>query len=461
MKGISDKTAVLVALMGVCQSASADVFAVFREQDGSTNWQYVANTSASLLILILLVVLVFLIRAHLRAKRSNQALTEIKETLEERVTRRTEVLQQTAEQLRQREAYIASIVNSMPVMLIGLNEQLQVTQWNRTAEDITGRPFEDVKGMDLWKAYPAITLSEDQVRDVLVSGETGHLKHTQQGQYSFDITLYRLRDHDDTGVVILVSDITRQVNAENSVAERDKLSALGELASAMAYDISLPVNSISRHAASARHQIEASDPGAVQESLLEEVNVVGSSARQASAIVGNLLNLARSHHDTKQRSDVPAIMDRSIALASELFIDADSLAFSDIAIERQYAASLPQVSCFPDELAQVFTRLLRSAFYALKDRKEGPGDPRIRIVIERFVESLWIRVEHNGTCLSPSAQVEIFEPYFLSSEQDGRYPVEHRLSYPHFIITDHHGGHLAVTSDEQLGTCFNIQLPLD
>ncbi|MEX1198612.1 MAG: PAS domain S-box protein [Pseudohongiellaceae bacterium] len=452
--------AVLVALMGACPGASADVFAVFREQDGSTNWQYVANTSASLLILILLVVLVFLIRAHLRAKRSNQALTEIKETLEERVEQRTEVLQQTAEQLRQREAYIASIVNSMPVMLIGLNEQLEVTQWNRTAEDITGRPFDDVKGMNLWKAYPAITLSEEQVRDVLVSGETGHLKHTQQGQYSFDITLYRLRDHDDTGVVILVSDITRQVNAENKVAERDKLSALGELASAMAYDISLPVNSIFQHVSSARERIEASELDEVKEYLLPEVDVVGRNARQAGAIVDNLLNLARSHHDTKQRADVPALMDRSIALASELFIDAEGLAFGDIAIDRQYAASLPQIHCLPDELVQVFTRLLRSAFYALKDREAATGEPRIGIGIERYVESLWIRLEHNGACLSASEQVEIFEPYFLSSEQDGRYPVEHRLSYPHFIITEHHGGHLAVTSDEQLGTCFNIQLPL-
>lgn len=453
--------AVLVALMGVCPGASADMFAVFREQDGSTNWQYVANTSASLLILILLVVLVFLIRAHLRAKRSNQALTEIKETLEDRVEQRTEVLQQTAEQLRQREAYIASIVNSMPVMLIGLNEQLQVTQWNRTAEDITGRPFADVKGMNLWQAYPAITLSEDQVRDVLVSGETGHLKHTQQGQYSFDITLYRLKDHDDTGVVILVSDITRQVNAESKVAERDKLSALGELASAMAYDISLPVNSIFQHVSRARDRIEASEPGELRNYLLQEVNVVGGSAQQASAIVDHLLNLARSHHDAKQRFDVSAVMDHSIALASELFIDAESLAFGDISIRRQYAASLPQISGFPDELGQVFTRLLRSAFYALKEREAAAEEPYIRIGIERFVDSLWIRVEHNGLCLSPSEQVEIFEPYFLSSEETGRYPVEHRLSYPYFIITEHHGGHLAVTSDEQLGTCFNIQLPLE
>jgi hypothetical protein len=38
-------------------------------------------------------------------------------------------------------------------------------------------------------------------------------------------------------------------------------------------------------------------------------------------------------------------------------------------------------------------------------------------------------------------------------------PVEHRLSYSYFIITDHHHGQMAVTSDENFGTTFNIQLP--
>ena len=149
----------LMVFLGVSVSAYADIFAVFRDEDGSTNWQYVANTSASLLILTLLVVLFFLVRAHLRATRSNQALTDIKSTLEERVERRTVVLQETAEQLRKREAYITSIVNSMPVMLIGINEDMQVTQWNKTAEQVTGRPFEDVAGRNLWAAYPAITLT--------------------------------------------------------------------------------------------------------------------------------------------------------------------------------------------------------------------------------------------------------------------------------------------------------------
>ena len=451
----------LMVFLGISVNVYADIFAVFRDEDGSTNWQYVANTSASLLILTLLVVLFFLVRAHLRATRSNQALTDIKSTLEERVERRTVVLQETAEQLRKREAYITSIVNSMPVMLIGINEDMQVTQWNKTAEQVTGRPFEDVAGRNLWAAYPAITLTDEQVRSVLTTGVTINLKHTQPGQYSYELTLYRLREHDDTGIVILISDITKQVNAENKVAERDKISALGELASAMAYDISLPINTIFQHVSDSRQKIEATELGPVQEYLLREVEIVRQSAQQATTIAQNLLDLARSHRNTEQLCDIPAIMERSIEVATDLFTDADGLAFKDVEIRRNYSAELPQISCFPDELTQVFTRLLRNAFYALKAKGWEPDNkPRISIEISQFIDSLWIKVGHKGQCLSAEAQVDIFEPFFATTASATTCPVEHRLSYPYFIITEHHQGHMSVTSNEQLGTCFNIQLSL-
>ena len=450
-----------LVLAGLSIKAYADIFAVFREADGTTNWQYIANTSASLLIIILSIVLFFLIRAHRRAVRSNRALTEIKATLEDRVAARTADLRETAEQLRKREAYITSIVNSMPVMLIGINKQLQVTQWNKTAEETTGRPFEDVIGKNLWSAYSAITLTEEQVSDVLRTGNTLKLKHTQRGQYSFDITVYRLEHHDDTGIVILISDITKQVNAESKVAERDKLSALGELASAMAYDISLPINTIFQRVSSARQQIESANLGPAAEFLLREVEVVRESAQQATAISQNLLELARSHRNVEQMADVTEIMDRSIQLANELFTDVNGLAFKDIEIHRSYEASLPEIKCFPAELEQVFARLLRNAFHALNAKTwDAEHKPWIKIEIGDFIDSLWIKVWHKGQILSAEEQVEIFEPFFALSTRETPCPVEHRLSYPYFIITDHHHGHMSVTSDEQFGTCFNIQLSM-
>lgn len=448
------RTLTLVALIAASAPVYADVFAIFREQDGSTNWQYVANTSAGVLILTLLLVLFFLVRAHHRAVRSNRALTDIKATLEERVADRTAELQE-------REAYITSIVNSMPVMLIGLNQNLEITQWNKKAEEVTGRPLRDVLGMNLWKAYASITLTDTQVQSVLASGETLNIKHAQPGQYSFDITLYPLDKQDDTGIVILISDVTKQVNAENKLAERDKVSAMGELASAMVYDIGLPINSIFARVSSARQELEAAELGEVKAFLLNEVEAVRQSAQQATAIAQNLLELASSHHNDKQPAAIAPIMDHSIELASQLFTDPQGLAFRQINIRRNYAANLPEIPCFPAELKQVFVRLMRNAFYALNGKTWGGDDkPWINIEISEFYDSLWIKLAHNGKCLSEEEQLDIFQPYFAVNSHPDTCPVEQRLSYSYFIITRHHRGQMAVTSDSDNGTCFNIQLSL-
>lgn len=440
-------------------SARADLLAVFREPDGSTKWQYVANTSAGILIITLVIVLIFLIRAHRRAMRWNRALTDIKAHLEQRVAQRTAVLQQTTEQLQEREAYIASIVNSMPVMLIGLNQDLQITQWNKKAEEITGRPLQDVIGKNLWEAYSAITLTVDQVKAVLASGETTNLKHTQRDQYTFDITLYPL-DNQHTGIVILISDVTKLVSAQNKLAERDKVSAMGELASAMAYDISLPINTIFARVSSAQQEIEAADLGEVKEFLLQEVETVRQSAHQATAIAQNLLDLARAHRDSKQLAAVPPMMDRAIELASELFTDVNGLTFKYINIRRNYAEDLPQIPCFPAELEQVFVRLMRNAFYALNAKTWDESKPWINIEIGKFFDSLWVKIHHNGKSLKEEEQLDIFQPFYALSDHGSSFPVEQRLSYSYFIITQHHRGQMSVTSDDEQGTCFNIQLAL-
>lgn len=77
-----------LALASLSLNSHANILAVFRDENGSTRWQYVANTTASILIPTLVIVLIFLIRAHLRSMRSNRALTEIKATLEDRVVHR-------------------------------------------------------------------------------------------------------------------------------------------------------------------------------------------------------------------------------------------------------------------------------------------------------------------------------------------------------------------------------------
>jgi PAS domain S-box-containing protein len=429
----------------------------FKNPDGSTKWQHIANFSASVFIILLVIISLLLWWANRRAGRANRELIEIKNNLEERVAQRTESLAQTADHLKRREAYISSVLDSMPAMLIGLNQQLEIIQWNRMAETITGRPIASILGQKLWQAYPAITITQEQLEQVLRSGETLSFKHSQRGQYYFDITAYALSDKADGGIVILINDVTKQLNAENKLAERDKLSAMGELTSARAYDLNLPLQSILSSLHNAQQQLQARELDVTKDEILAALQTFQASGQQAAAITQNLMQLAESQREQQQTCRLDEIMERSIAQAQQLFADATGLSFSDITIKRHYALQLPAVPCRAAEMQQVFVRLLRQAFHSLNQR--DISSPTINVEIGEFFGSPWIKVQHNGTALCPAAQQDIFQPYYALAANPESCPAEQRLSYSYFIITEHHRGQMAVTSSAAAGTCFNIQLP--
>lgn len=461
MKKISTfHTLFIASISFIALPVLAEVFSPFKDSDGNTKWQYVANFSSSVLILALIILSGFLFFANRRAARSNRELTEIKSHLEEHVKQRTASLESTTIQLANREAYIKSIVDSMPIMLIGLNKNLQITQWNQMAETITGRPFNTIAGMNLWEVYPAITLTQEQVADVLHSKKTTTIKHSQRDQYYFDITLYALSEQEETGIVILVDDITKQMKAENKLVERDKMSAMGELASAMSHDINVPLQSIN-HALNIIQQQTVKIPDTQKHIISAMLNTAQKSERQASAIVQNLLEFSSNHQGKKQISHIADILDHSITLAGSLYAQPNGLSFNDIAVNKEYADDAPKVPCFTIEMQQVFLRLLRHAFYSLCERTNGTGFvPVINVEVGNFYDSVWVKIQHNGSGLSPDAQQDIFEPFFSNTSTLGGCAVEQRLSYSHFIITDHHKGQIAVTSSEDVGTTFHIQLPL-
>ncbi|MAY36623.1 MAG: hypothetical protein CMN84_11030 [Spongiibacteraceae bacterium] len=452
-------SACLIILLGAY--AQADLLSPFKDEDGETKWQYVANFSSGVLIITLLLVSVFLFFAHRKATRSNRELTEIKATLEDRVAQRTASLQATTTQLAHSEAYVKSIVDSMPVMLIGLNNQLEVTQWNHVAEKITGRTFEDVKGLALWDAYPRITLTQAQVKKVLESKKTTTIKHSQRGQYYFDITMYTLADGTDTGLVILIDDITKQMKAENQLVERNKMSAMGELASAMAHDINIPLQSIGNAIDRLHEQLNDLNDNQHQ-ALIPIIKKAEESGDQATAIVQNLLDFAASHRGTKNPANMAELLDHSLTVAGRLYSPPTGLRFNDIAIRRNYDADTPLIPCYASEMQQVFLRLLRHAYHAICDKAQKYPEfvPVINVEVGEFYESVWIKIQHNGIGLSAEEQQDVFEPFFSNTSDRPACPVEHRLSYSHFIVTEHHKGHIAVTSGVDVGTTFHMQLPL-
>jgi PAS domain S-box len=466
------KVCALLAGLLLANTCCASIADYFKDDDGHTKWQHVANFSGAVLITLLSITLIFLFFSYRASRKANNALSEIRKDLEIRVQERTANLAQsnqaleseisehraTMSRLQDSQGYIKSIVDSMPLMLIGLNQDMQITQWNSSSEKVTGAKREQVLGKNLWEAYPTITLSRDQVQEVIKTKKTTTLKHSQRGQYYFDITLYALHSSADVGIVILLEDVTSRVKSENRLIELDKMASMGELAATMAIDVGRPLKNIMDNLQCLQSSCAGDKADA---NLTRCLDAALEDGQQANAIVHNLVDFSLNQGGQLQLSSIPEILDHTIELAGEIMSSSSGLKFKDIELQINYQDDISRVPCQLAELQQVFLGIFRHACHALSQCERDNFSPLISIDVNEFYDAIWIKVNHNGKGLSPEEQQNIFEPYFVDEAgQQVAGVSSQRLSFAHFVVTEHHHGHMAVTSDVDVGTTFHVQMQI-
>jgi signal transduction histidine kinase len=177
------------------------------------------------------------------------------------------------------------------------------------------------------------------------------------------------------------------------------------------------------------------------------------------SIIRNLLQFARGRSDKPQPANVIDIIEHSLEQAREALSLPDTFPFSDIRIERHFEPELPLLPCYVTELQQVFLSLFRHAYQALAEKQEEGFTPTIKLYAGESYDALSIKVQHNGVGLSSDEQMHLFEPYLHDANiEQAAAGAGKRLSFAHFVITEQHQGHMAVTSDPAVGTTFHIQL---
>ncbi len=472
-------------------SSAANALDLYKNTDGSTNWQYLANTGGGLLILGLLVGLLILAISRRKIRTYADALAKIRDELEMRVVERTAKLEvsnrklgtevehhrQTSEQLQSVEAYINSIIQSMPNMLIGLDKGGVITQWNKSAEAFSGVSAEAAMGQSLWAVYPQIAIEQGHIERALNTNDSIQIEHAQHGQYYYDIKVYPLIGTAEPGVAVLVDDVTQRVLAESTLIQKDKMASMGELAAGMAHDINSPLSAILQAVQTVKRRLSpeleanqqpANDAGielaqleqyAKAREIHELLDGVQEAGARTSAIVTNLLEFARSSSHAKQQVDIIDVIENTLELARNIFSLQGGLRFQDIRIERSYPDELPEFKCYPAEMQQVFLNLFRNANHALQQVTDPAHVPKLKIRVYSMDIYLRIEVEDNGVGMSEEVQQHIFEPFFSNKEINEGEGSGLGLSVSHFIVTEHHEGHIAVTSKPGEGATFHIQMP--
>jgi PAS domain S-box-containing protein len=389
-------------------------------------------------------------------------------------------LTRTKAELATTRNYLSSIIDSMPSLLIGIDQDFQVTQWNLVAQKNTGISEDDAVGQPLGTVLPRMASRMDSVEAALLSRtprsvflETGA---AEGGTRYENVTVYPLVAEGVEGAVLRIDDITERVYMEKMMIQSEKMLSVGGLAAGMAHEINNPLAAILGAATNINNRI-FNDLG-MNEQVADECGVslqavrnylsrrevprmldaIHESGMRAADIVRNMLSFSRKSEAAFQLHDIVEIIEKTLDLAANDYDLKKHYDFRAIDIIREYDESLPLVYCEKNELLQVFLNLFKNGAEAMVEKEYVDGRPRFICRVKRAGATISVQIEDNGPGLDKEGLKRVFDPFY-TTKQAGQ-GTGLGLSVSYFIITDHHGGVFEVDSELGEWTRFTIRLPL-
>ncbi|MCQ4288621.1 ATP-binding protein [Pseudomonas stutzeri] len=375
------------------------------------------------------------------------------------------------------QSYLNSIIDSMPSVLIALDEQLYVTQWNQQASELSGTSIDDALNQPVFIAFEPLRPFLTEIRR---ASERHQVEKIERVTWAFDdeprhyaLTLYPLMG--GGGVVIRIDDITERINMEEIMVQSEKMLSVGGLAAGMAHEINNPLGAILHNAQNIRRRLspdlernrEAADDTGVRleavnqylqrreiPQLLDGIQQAGS---RAAKIVSHMLSFSRMSNRQLAECQLPTLIDQALEIAGNDFALMEGFDFRSLEIIRDFDPQVDRVPCIGNELEQVLLNLLKNAAQAIHQKPErGRG----QITLRTRLNPPWaeIHVEDNGGGIPEHIRKRIFEPFFTTKEVGQGTGLGLSVSY--FIITNNHKGQMEVQSKPDQGTTFTLRLPL-
>jgi len=299
------------------------------------------------------------------------------------------------------------------------------------------------------------------------------------------------------GVVINYSDITERKRAEAEIrAARDaaetaladlrraqdrliqseKMASLGQLTAGIAHEIKNPLNFVNNFAGLSVELLdelketaapaiaglaedERADVDEIVAMLTGNLEKIAEHGRRADGIVKSMLEHSRGVSGERRAVDLNALVEEALNLAYHGARAQD--ASFNITLERDLDPAAAPIELAPQEMTRVFLNLFGNGFYAATERARGNGEagyrPTLQVSTRDLGGDVEIRVRDNGTGIPPEIRDRLFQPFFTTKPTGEGTGLGLSISYD--IVTQQHGGSIAVDSEPGEFTEFTIRLP--
>jgi len=383
-------------------------------------------------------------------------------------------------EMRQMRTYLKDMIDSMPSMLVAVDRERRVTQWNKVAEQTTGIPASDALGQLAADLLPINEIQAAQIEQALDSGrpvKAERLSITFKGENRIvDALAYPLLAGDVVGAVIRLDDVTDRVRMQEMMVQTEKMLSVGGLAAGMAHEINNPLGAIMQGCQNIQRRLSESLAAnqkvaaeldlnlAVVNTYMEQRDIlrflerIQEAGNRAAKIVSDMLSFSRRSELHYEPVDISELLEKSVRLASSDYDLKKDYDIKQVEIERDFDPALGPVECDRTEIEQVILNLIVNAAHAMA-LHPNPGTPS-QIILRTRADGDYARVEviDNGPGMAEETRRRIFEPFYTTKEVGIGTGLGLSVSY--FIIYDQHKGSMQVDSAPGKGARFVIRLPL-
>lgn len=340
-----------------------------------------------------------------------------------------------------RERFLLSAIRNSHDAVFALDRQNTVRFWNRGAEQLFGWTIADTVGRGLDHLFVEgesgtveLFAPDDARREV--PGQEIRLRTRDRGTVWVDVNRTPLLDGSGrpNGYSYVVRDITEKRAAVEKMAFTERMSAVGNMAAALAHEIGTPLGVISSSTEFLMLDLPENDP------RREDLALILGETERIGGLVRNLLEFARPDPPVFEALDLRSVVER----VGRLVRHSARNQSTGLVVESDGST---MVHGDANQLEQVLLNLAINALQAL-----GKGGT-IRMSLGGDASQVVLEVEDDGPGIAPEVAAGIFHPFFTTKSNGTGLG----LAVAKRIVEEHRGS-LSIL-ERETGATFQVRLP--
>ena len=355
---------------------------------------------------------------------------------------------------------LAKAVEQSPFSIVMATPEGRVQYVNPRYTHTTGYTLEEIfeKGIPVLREGHPSEESFREFEETMMVGQkwTGELcTRCKDGRILWEfVQVSPIRNNEDqvTHLLCVREDITERKKLEEQLRQAQKMESLGTLAGGIAHDFNNVLAIIAGFAEIAMNR------NPTDEAITRYLREIHSASQRAVGLVRQILTFSRKTEASFRPVSINQHIQDLGRMCSETFP-------RTIAFHFDLDPTLPSIAADSNQLQQVIMNLCVNARDAMTSggkisvsTRRVAGESILRLGAEAGRWYVCIRVTDTGCGMPPHVKARIFEPFFTTKQNAGGTGLG--LSVVYGIILSHRG-FLEVDSTENVGSTFNIYLPME